>query len=379
MTYDIPYNNVFLTGQELKYVQEVLQSGRLAGNGLVSRWCHDFFRGLLNCEKALLTTSCTDALEMSAILANIEPGDEVIIPSFTFVSTANAFALRGAKILFADSMASNPNIDVECVSDMMSDKTKVIVPVHYAGIACDMNKIMELAKSRNVLVVEDAAQAIDSYYKGKPLGSLGHLSCFSFHATKNLVSGEGGMLCVNDKSLGERAEVIWEKGTNRSKFLRGEVDKYSWVDVGSSFLPSEITAAVLKAQLESIEAIQNYRKSIWSRYHVNLSDLEDQGLLQRPIIPEYATYNGHIYYIILENDAVRRELIQYLANSGIESVTHFLPLDQSVMGKKYNSRASSPNSEKFATCLLRLPINAVISIEECDKVSEEIHSFFTKC
>ena len=263
----INFNEPYCTGNEPKYIQDAINRGKLSGNGYYTKKCQHFLEEKLGVKKCLLTTSCTDALEMCAILLDIQPGDEVIMPSYTFVSTANAFVLRGAKIVFCDSRPDHPGMDESLIEGLLTEKTKAIVPVHYAGVACDMDKIMSIAKQHDLFVVEDAAQAIDSHYKGKPLGSIGHLAAFSFHETKNISSGEGGALIINDDRFLERSEIIWEKGTNRSAFWRGEVDKYGWVDIGSSFLPSEITAAFLWAQLESLEKIQEQRKSIWNAYN----------------------------------------------------------------------------------------------------------------
>ena len=272
----IPFNKPYMTGKETQYIEQAVNSGKISGNGLFTKKCQDFFENKYGFIKCLLTTSCTDALEMAAILLNIKQGDEVIMPSFTFVSTANAFVLRGAKIIFADSKKDHPNIDENLLESLITPKTKAIVVVHYAGVACEMDTIMSLAKKHNIYVVEDAAQAIDSFYKGKPLGSIGHLSAFSFHETKNIQCGEGGMLAINDEQFKERAEIIWEKGTNRSAFFRGEVNKYGWVDIGSSFLPSEISAAFLWAQLESLDKIQNKRKEIYKHYQNELKSLGKQ-------------------------------------------------------------------------------------------------------
>ncbi|MCC8173856.1 MAG: dTDP-4-amino-4,6-dideoxygalactose transaminase, partial [Odoribacter sp.] len=273
----IPFNKPYLTGKETEYIKSSVDSGKISGNGIFTKKCHSFFEENYGFKKCLLTTSCTDALEMAAILCDIKPGDEVIVPAYTFVSSALAFVRQGAKIVFADSYKDNPNIDADKIEELITPKTKVIVPVHYAGIACDMDKIMAIAEKYNLLVVEDAAQGIDSYYKGKPLGGIGHLGCFSFHETKNIIAGEGGMLTINDDRFLRRSEIIWEKGTNRSEFFRGEVNKYGWVDIGSSFLPSEIISAFLYAQLENIDRIQEKRKEIWNTYYNSLKELEDKG------------------------------------------------------------------------------------------------------
>lgn len=267
----IPFNKPYLTGYETLYIEDAVKSGKISGNGLYTSKCHEYFENRYGFNKCLLTTSCTDALEMAAILCDIHFGDEVIIPSYTFVSSANAFVLRGAKIVFADSRKDHPCIDESKLEELITDKTKVIVVVHYAGIACNMDVIMQIANRYNILVVEDAAHAIDAFYKGKPLGSIGHLGCFSFHETKNIIAGEGGMLIINDKRFNTRAEIIWEKGTNRAAFWRGEVNKYGWVDIGSSFLPSEVIAAFLYAQLENLDKIQKKRKEIWQYYYTELT------------------------------------------------------------------------------------------------------------
>ena len=278
----IPFNKPYLTGKEAHYLYQAVLSGKISGDGIYTKKCHQFFEERFGFGKALLTTSCTDALEMAALLTNIQPGDEVIAPAYTFVSTVNAFVLRGAKIVFADSEPDNPNLDVSTLAALITPRTKAIVPVHYAGVACDMDPILELAHQHNLFVIEDAAQAIDSYYKGRPLGSLGHLAAFSFHETKNVIAGEGGMLAITDPQFKDRAEVIREKGTNRSAFFRGEIDKYGWVDVGSSFLPSDIIAAFLYAQLENLDAIQTRRRHIWDRYDAGLRPLEASGFFSCP-------------------------------------------------------------------------------------------------
>src|SRR6056297_1379162 len=306
----IPFNKPFLTGKETEYIEDAVMFGKISGNGDFTKKSHQFFKDRYGFKKCLLTTSCTDALEMSAILVDIQPGDEVIMPSYTFVSTANAFILRGANIRFVDSRQDHPGIDEDLVEELINSKTKAIVVVHYAGVACDMEKIMGIAEQHNVYVVEDAAQAIESYFTfsdgtRKPLGAIGHLGCFSFHETKNIIAGEGGMLVVNDDALQARAEIIWEKGTNRSAFFRGDVDKYGWKDIGSSFLPSELTAAFLYAQLENLEKIQSKRRFIWKKYHIGLKLVADQMGLKLPKIPKYATNNAHMYYLICDSAGQR--------------------------------------------------------------------------
>jgi len=291
----IPFNKPFFTGQETEYIKQAVSSGKISGNGTFTNKCQNFFEKKYGFKKCLLTNSCTDALEMSAILCDIQPGDEVIVPSYTFVSTANAFVLRGAKIVFADSRLDHPGIDESKIERLITSRTKMIVPVHYAGVACNMDVIMEIAKRHHLFVVEDAAQAIDSYYKGRPLGGIGHIGCFSFHETKNIQCGEGGMIVINDERFCKRAEIIWEKGTNRAEFFRGEVNKYGWVDIGSSFLPSEITAAFLFAQIEHLDEIQTRRKQIWNTYYDELKTLEKLNFLKLPYTPEYASNNGHLF------------------------------------------------------------------------------------
>jgi dTDP-4-amino-4,6-dideoxygalactose transaminase len=370
----IPFNKAYLAGKEINYISECLKSGMTSGDGPFTKKCHSFFEKKYGFKKVLLTTSCTDALEMAAILLNIKEGDEVIVPSYTFVSTANAFALRGAKIVFADSMPDHPNIDVSKIEPLITERTRVIVPVHYAGIACDMDEIMRIAKKYDLFVVEDSAQAIDSYYKDRPLGSIGHLATFSFHVTKNIISGEGGMLAINDQRFIERAEIIREKGTNRGKFFRGEVDKYGWVDIGSSFLPSDVTAAYLLAQLEELERIQQKRKSLWSCYKQGLNVLKEKGMMDVMEIPPSATNNGHMFYVICKNLAERSELIQHLKENGIASVFHYLSLHKSSFYEKRHTGGELPNADHFTDCLLRLPFYYDMTEETVSKVCDTIKS-----
>ncbi len=360
----IPFNKPYLTGKEMQYIEEAVKSGKISGNGLFTKKCQEFFEKEFGFKKTLLTTSCTDALEMAAILADIKEGDEVIVPSFTFVSTALAFVRQGADIVFADSYSDNPNIDADQIEALITEKTKAIVVVHYAGVACDMDKIMSIADKHGIIVIEDAAQAIDSYYISKDgtkkaLGSIGHLSAFSFHETKNIISGEGGMLCINDDRFIQRAEIIWEKGTNRSQFFRGEVDKYSWVDTGSSFLPSEIISAFLWAQIENMRDIQDKRIKIWKRYYEGLSSFEPASIKKPklPLVPEYATNNAHMFYLVCDNVDDRTRFIQHLKDKGILSVFHYLSLHKSSYYEKYSTRKSElPNSDMFSDCLVRLPL-----------------------
>lgn len=352
----IPFNKPYLTGKEVHYMYQAVFSGKISGNGIFTKKCQSFFETRYGFKKCLLTTSCTDALEMAAILCDIQPGDEVIVPSYTFVSSALAFVRQGAKIIFADSCVDNPNIDADQIEALITPKTKVIVPVHYAGIACDMDKIMDIACRHNLLVVEDAAQAIDSYYKGRPLGSIGHLATFSFHETKNIISGEGGMLVINDEHFTRRAEIIWEKGTNRAEFFRGEVNKYGWVDTGSSFLPSEIIAAFLYAQLENLDVIQDKRKGLWNCYYQQLKPLSDKGLFSLPNIPLYATNNAHMFYLICNDLEERTKLIKDLKDNGILAVFHYLSLHNSDYYKGKHDSRELLNCDKFADCLVRLPL-----------------------
>ena len=372
----IPFNKPFIIGNELSYIKHAIESGKISGDGIYTKKCHEFFENRYGFNKVLLTTSCTAALEMAAILIDIHPGDEVIVPSYTFVSTANAFVLRGAKIVFADSEFTTPNIDVTKSKDLITDKTKAIVPVHYGGVACDMDAIMNLAKKYNIFVIEDAAQAIDSYYKGRPLGSIGHLSAFSFHETKNIISGEGGMLVINDDKFSKRAEIIWEKGTNRSAFFRGEVDKYGWVDIGSSFLPSEIIASFLYAQLENLDQIQSRRKEIWKKYYENLKKLDIEGLVQLPYTPEYGTNNGHIFYLRCKTFQERNALIEYLKNNKIHSVFHYLSLHKSLFYEKKHDKRELPNADGYTDCLLRLPLYYELTDENVHKIIHYVKEFY---
>lgn len=371
----IPFNKPYCTGKEVQYINEVVANGKLSGNGHFTKLCQSYFEKRYGIKKALLTTSRTDALEMCAILANIQPEDEVIVPSYTFVSTALSFLRQGAKVVFADSYLNNPNIDANAISSLITPKTKAIVVVHYAGIACDMDTIMALSVQHNLLVIEDAAQAIDGFYINKngeniPLGSIGHLAAFSFHETKNIISGEGGLLAINDESFIKRSEIIWEKGTNRAEFFRGEVNKYGWVDIGSSFLPSELIAAFLWAQLESLEAIQNKRKLIWNTYYdlFKNKNIEDLKLVN---VPEFANHNAHAFFIILKDLQHRNQLIEKLKSAGINAVFHYLSLHASDYYKDKHDGRSLPNSDKFTDCLLRLPMFNDLEIESITKIVDE--------
>lgn len=369
----IPFNKPYFTGKETDYIKEAVTSGKISGNGLFTKRCQDFFRDQYGFKKCLLTTSCTDALEMAAILLNIAPGDEVIMPAYTFVSTANAFVLRGATIVFADSEPGHPNMDSGSIEALITAKTKAIVVVHYAGMACNMDVVMDVANRHKVFVVEDAAQAIDSFYTGrdgvrKPLGSIGHLAAFSFHETKNIISGEGGMLVVNDEQFEKRAEIIWEKGTNRSAFFRGEVDKYGWVDMGSSFLPSEIVAAFLFAQLEHITEIQEKRRTLWNAYEAALQPLVASGRISIPLLPAYASNNAHMFYVVLASEAQRSKLIAALKQEGILAVFHYIGLHSSpYYAAKHDGRVLN-NCDHFTDCLLRLPMFYELEIVDVNRI-----------
>ena len=373
----IPFNKPYLTGKETTYIEEAVASGKISGNGVFTQKCQKFFEERYGFKKARLTTSCTDALEMAAMLANIQAGDEVIVPSYTFVSSALAFVREKAHIVFADSYEDNPNIDADKIEDLITDKTKAIVVVHYAGIACDMEKIMTIANRYNLIVIEDAAQAIDSYYtfsngNKKALGSIGHFGAFSFHETKNIISGEGGMLTINDARFIDRAEIIWEKGTNRSLFFRGEINKYGWVDTGSSFLPSEIISAFLWAQLENIDKIQQRRLEIWNRYHEGLKGNKDIAL---PVIPEYATNNAHMFYIVCKDLHSRTQLIAKLKENNILAVFHYLSLHKSEFYTQNHDSRNIPNSDKFEDTLLRLPLFYELTEGQQQKIITIINAF----
>ena len=372
----IPFNKPFLTGKETTYIKEAVESGKISGDGIFTKRCHAFFEEKYGFKKVLLTTSCTDALEMAAILINTQPGDEIIAPSYTFVSTVNAFVLRGAKIVFADSGKDSPNIDVNSIEALITPRTKAIVPVHYAGIACDMDVIMDIAHRHNLYVIEDAAQSIDAYYKGRPLGSIGHMSAFSFHETKNIIAGEGGMLVINDPAFIQRAEIIREKGTNRSAFFRGEIDKYGWVDIGSSFLPSEVIAAFLYAQLENLSKIQAKRKFSWECYHEQLKPLAAKGYFDLPFYPPYATNNAHIYYIVCKTPEDRQGVIAALRKEEIYSVFHYLSLHKSEFYKGQHYGKELVNADHFSDCLIRLPMYYDLSEKDIMSVVKAIKKYF---
>ncbi len=370
----IHFNRPYMTGNETEYIRQAVINGKISGNGEFTKKCQAFFESRYGFKRCLLTTSCTDALEMAAILTGVGPGDEVIVPSYTFVSTALAFVRTGAKIVFADSRQDEPNIDASKLESLITPATKVIVPVHYAGCACDMDAIMAIAKRHSLMVVEDAAQAIDSFYIGKDgvkraLGSIGDLGCFSFHETKNIISGEGGMLAINDERLIRRAEIIWEKGTNRAEFFRGEVNKYGWVDTGSSFLPTEIVSAFLWAQLEHIDEIQVERKRLWNVYFETMKKFSDRVSL--PKIPEYATNNAHMFYLLFQDLVQRTDFIAKMKAKDILTVFHYLPLHSSEFYRSRHDGRALPNCDRYADTLVRLPLYCGLKPDQ-DKVISAI-------
>ena len=375
---NIPFNFPHLTGGEIANIEKAHQLGRLAGDGFFTKECHQWMKKQFNLSGALLTHSCTAALEMMAILADLEPGDEVIMPSYTFVSTANAFVLRGAIPVFVDVRPDTLNIDEKLIEKAITSKTKAIVPVHYAGVACEMDAINLIAKNHNLLVLEDAAQGVMSTYKGRSLGALGHLGAYSFHETKNIICGEGGALAINDDRFLERAEIIREKGTNRSKFFRGDVDKYSWVDMGSSYLPGEISAAFLLAQFDRARQITDKRLQLWSQYHEALQELEVDGHIVRPTVPKDCEQNAHMYYLLVKDLGVRTALIEYLRAQGILAVFHYVPLHTSEAGQKF-SRVSGELgvTENIADRLIRLPLYCDLTQEQIQKIIGSVKQFFT--
>lgn len=373
----IPFNKPYFSGRELKYLEEVCHSTTMSGNGDFTKKCHTFFEQKYGFKKCLLATSGTDALEMCAMLCNLKPGDEVIVPSYTFVSTALAFLREGAKVVFADSSAENPNMEVEQIEPLINEKTKVIAVVHYAGVACDMDAIMALAEKHNLLVVEDAAHCIDSFYKGRPLGSIGHLGAFSFHETKNISSGEGGMCVINDERFVRRAEIIWEKGTNRAEFYRGMVNKYGWVDMGSSFLPSEFNAAYLWAQLEQLDDIQGKRKHIWNRYFEGLN-AKIGNEVKLPYIPEYATNNAHMFYLLCPSLEYRTALMKFLKENDVQTTFHYLPLHSSKYYEDKHDGRELSNCDRYGDTLVRLPLFYELTDWEIDKIVKLIVEFTNK-
>ena len=370
----IPFNKPYLTGKEMHYIYQAVYSGKISGNGQFTQRCQKYFEERYGFRKALLTTSCTDALEMCAILADIKPGDEVIIPSYTFVSTALAFVRQGARIIFIDSRGDHPGMDEELLEKLITENTRAIVPVHYAGVACDMDAIMSVAAEHNLLVIEDAAQSIDSTYKGKALGSIGHLAAFSFHETKNINSGEGGLLAINDERFLRRSEIIWEKGTNRAEFFRGEVNKYGWSDVGSSFLPSEIIAAYLWAQLENIDEIQKRRIEIWWKYYNGLENWGLRNGVRLPFIPDYASRNGHMFYLVCKSGEQRSMLIEKLKENGVHAVFHYLSLHNSDFYRQLHGARELPNADQYTEQLVRLPMFYELKNSEIERILSIINN-----
>lgn len=379
----IGFNKPHMTGKEAHYMYKAVLEEHLSGNGPFTKKCQQFFQDRYGFKKCLLTTSGTDALEMCAMLCDLKPGDEVIIPSYTFVSTALAFLREGAKVVFADSMKRNPNLDAETIEALITPRTKVIVPVHYAGVACDMDAIMTIANKHNLLVVEDAAQALDSYHRSpstgekRPLGGLGQLGAMSFHETKNITAGgEGGLLVVNDERFIRRAEILWEKGTNRAEFFRGAVNKYGWVDMGSSFLPAEINAAFLWAQLENLDEIQSKRKALWETYYKLLTPLADNQFFKLPDLPNYATNNAHMFYLVCRNLEERTALIKYLKEHDIQAVFHYLSLHSSEFYKNKHDGRELPECDRYMDTLVRLPLFYDLEIENVENVCNCIAEFF---
>ena len=375
----IPFNTPPFVGNELDYMKQAVESKKICGDGAFTKKCHSLLEQQTKCEKVLLTTSCSHALEMSSLLCNIQPGDEVIMPSYTFVSTANAFVLRGAVIVFVDIRPDTMNIDENLIEAAITPKTKAIVPVHYAGVGCEMDKITEIAKKYNLLVVEDAAQGVMAYYKGRALGSIGDLGCYSFHETKNYSMGEGGAVLVNNPDMYERSEIIREKGTNRSRFLRGQIDKYTWVDVGSSYLPSDMNAAYLYAQLEKADEINENRLASWQKYFDAFASLEAAGFAERPFIPAECSHNAHMFYLKVRDIAQRSELISYLKEQGVTAVFHYVPLHSAEAGLRFGRfHGEDKYTTKESERLMRLPMYYGLADNDIDYVVEKVKSFFGK-
>ncbi|MGN0453941.1 MAG: dTDP-4-amino-4,6-dideoxygalactose transaminase [Ruminococcus sp.] len=373
----INFNVPPYTGKELDYIKQAVESRKICGDGQFTKKCQELIEEYTGTKKCLLTTSGTDSLEMAAVLADIKEGDEVIMPSYTFVSTANAFVLRGAKIVFVDIRPDTMNIDEKLIEDAVTDKTKAIVPVHYAGVGCEMDAIMEIAKNHGLKVIEDAAQGVMGFYKGKALGSIGDFGCYSFHETKNYSMGEGGAILINNENDVLRGEIVREKGTNRSQFFRGQVDKYTWMDVGSSFLPSELNAAYLYAQLEIKEKINEERLKCWNFYYENLKDLAEKGLIELPFIPKECSHNAHMFYIKTENLEVRTKLISYLKEHGIGSVFHYIPLHSSPAGEKFSRfNGEDKYTTKESERLTRLPMYYGLTLQQCGQIVDCIHEFY---
>jgi len=371
----IPFNKPYMTGKELDYIAEAHANGMLAGDGPFTKRCHDWLEDRTGAKKALLTHSCTASLEMAAIIADIQPGDEVIMPSYTFVSTSNAFALRGGVPVYVDIREDTLNIDEQLIEDAITPHTKAIVPVHYAGVACEMDTIMDIAHRHGLMVIEDAAQGVMSSYKGRSLGSIGGLGAFSFHETKNVISGEGGALLINDPELVLRAEIIWDKGTDRSRFFRGEVDKYTWQEVGSSFLPGELIAAFLWAQLEDAEKITQDRLTSWQYYHELLEPLESRGIIRRPIVPDGCQHNAHMYYVLLSPETDRQKVLDELKHNDIHSVFHYVPLHSSPAGKRYaRVHGSLKITNDRSECIIRLPLWLGLTETQQERVVSVLNS-----
>jgi len=373
----IPFNRPTIVGNELEYIKDAVESGKISGDGKYTKLCSEFLENTFKAKKVMLTTSCTHALEMSAILLNIGEGDEVIMPSFTFVSTVNAFCLRGAKPIFVDIREDTKNIDEDLIEERITDRTKAIVPVHYAGVSCDMSRIMEISKKYSIPAVEDAAQGVNSTYEGEFLGTIGDMGAYSFHETKNFISGEGGAIILNNEEYIERAEIIREKGTNRSKFYRGEVDKYTWVDIGSSYLPSDLLAAFLYAQFEKMDEITEKRLKLFTNYINSLKILEDRNLISLPYIPDNCTINGHIFYIMLNDPKTRDGLMHFLKQKEILSVFHYVPLHTSPMGRMYGYGEGDLKVTEFVSeRLLRLPYYYDLKDDEQKYIVESIKEYF---
>ena len=373
----ISFNVPPYAGKEMEYIKDAISSRKICGDGAYTKKCNAWIEEKTGVRKALLTTSCTTATEMAAILAGIGPGDEVIMPSYTFVSTANAFVLRGAKVVFVDIRPDTMNIDEKLIENAITEKTKAIVPVHYAGVGCEMDTILDIAKRHGLIVIEDAAQGVMSTYKGKALGTIGEMGVYSFHETKNYSMGEGGAILLRDEDHCEEAEIIREKGTDRSKFLRGQVDKYSWVSAGSSYLPSELNAAYLWAELEVAEEINNDRLASWNRYYEGLKDLQDKGVIELPVIPEECEHNAHMFYVKAADIEERTALIQYLKEHDVQAVFHYVPLHSAPAGAKFGRMAGEDRyTTKESSRLLRLPMYYGLTEEDTAKVIDTIHGFY---
>ncbi len=374
----IPFNRPFIIGKELYYISQSVLNGHIAGDGIFTKRCHELLENKFGIKKALLTTSCTAALEMAAILSGVSMGDEIILPSFTFVSTANAFCLRGAKPVFVDIRADTMNIDENLIERAITSRTRALVPVHYGGVACEMDTITHIAEKHDLFVIEDAAQGMNATYKKRYLGTIGNLGAFSFHETKNCICGEGGALLINDEQFLDRAEIIREKGTNRSRFFRGETDKYTWVDEGSSYLPSDLLAAFLYAQLENMDIIDKRRRKFFDYYLEALSELRQKELIRLPFIPDECNPCGHLFYIIVKDEKTRNGLLNYLKSQNIGAVFHYIPLHLSPMGKKFGYKEGDlPVTESLSSRLLRLPLFYELTSEDQDRVVDNIAKYLT--